>query len=66
MTKLGGIDWDETMRGFQHRLGYCECGKKVLATTEELEEITERFGYLAQQRRGLPRRIAIKLLNRLV
>jgi hypothetical protein len=66
MKALGAVDWDETRRGFQHKLGYCTCGKKVLATTEELEEITTHFGYLVRKERGLPRRIAIGLLNRLV
>lgn len=39
MSRIGAVDWDETKKGFQHKLGYCQCGSKILATTAELEEI---------------------------
>lgn len=44
--KLGAIDWHSTLAGFRYKLGYCECGEKILATPDELEEIVNAFSYL--------------------
>ncbi len=51
MTDLGSIDWDESKKGFQHKLGYCECGKKILATSEELDDIIAYYGTPGLKRR---------------
>jgi len=64
MTKLGAIDWDETYAGFQYKLGYCVCGKKILATSDELQEVVTSFGYL-ETRGNLTKRLVIHLLKKL-
>lgn len=62
--KLGKIDWDSSYPGFQYKLGYCECGKKVLATPDELTEIVNTFEYLIERERVI-KRLAIYLLKKL-
>lgn len=62
MSKIGAIDWDDSRREFQYKLGYCSCGSKILATKDEVEEIVNSLGYLGR-RKNVLRRSAIFLLN---
>lgn len=65
MNKLGAIDWDATTAGFQYKLGYCQCGAKILATGEELAEIVEEFGSLSTRKGRIIKRVAEFLLRQL-
>jgi hypothetical protein len=63
--KLGSIDWDATCGGFQYKIGYCGCGAKVLASSEELTELVGEFGYMASRRRKIMKGLVLALLRRL-
>lgn len=65
MSRIGAIDWDETINHFQYKLGYCACGKKILATPDEVREIANTFeGF--RTKIPLRRRIALRLAKRLI
>ena len=50
LARYGGIDWDETYAGFQYKLGYCQCSKKILVTADELAQIVNTFSYMSKKR----------------
>lgn len=65
MAAIGSLDWDETYPNLQYKLGYCGCGKKILATPLELEELVGRFkGFKTRhydERIPFRKRIALRL-----
>lgn len=64
MTGYGAISYDESSPGFQYKLGYCRCGKAILATPKEIGELATAFRYLAK-RRNVVRSLAITTLRKL-
>lgn len=66
MKRLGlaCLDVDASRGGFHYKLGYCQCGEKVLASETELAEIVNAFNWL-EERQSVFRRWAVVLLRRM-
>jgi len=46
MSRLGAIEVDEG--SIKWKIGYCQCGKKILVDRGEMTELVDQFGYLVE------------------